>query len=83
MYTANTMKNFCYSLNRILKRKGHLYDIIHKNTASFKKSQQAFLDSQKELKSLGKGVINLTPEISEDGKQVTFSVRSRPERNEI
>ena len=54
MYSANTMKSFRYSLNRILKSKGHEYDIMNKNSLSFKRSQQTFLDSQKELKSLGK-----------------------------
>ena len=66
-YTANTMRNFRYSLNRILKEKGHQYDIIHENSLSFKKSQQAFLDSQKELKSLGKAEIKSAPEITEEG----------------
>ena len=67
MYSANTMKNFRYSINRVLKSKGHLYDIMSKNTLSFKKSQAAFVDSQKELKSLGKAEIHSAPEISEDG----------------
>ena len=83
MYTANTMKNFRYSLNRILKEKGHQYDIIYENSLSFKKSQQAFLDSQKELKSLGKGEIKSAPEITEEGTinvivYDRFSDRSHP-----
>ena len=72
MYSANTMKNFRYSINRILKTKGHLYDIMNKQTLSFKKSQQAFINSQKELKQLGKAEIHSAPEISEDGKFFVF-----------
>ena len=68
MYSVNTMRSFRYSLNRILKTKGHEYDIMHKNSLSFKKSQQAFLDSQKELKSLRKAQIYSAPEIKETGK---------------
>ena len=67
MYSANTMKSFRYALNRILKTKGHLYDIMSKCSLSFNKSQKAFLDSQKELKQLGKGEIHSAPEISEAG----------------
>ena len=68
MYLANTMRSFHYTLNRILKFKGHEYDIMNKHSLSFKKSQQAFSDSQKELKSLGKGQVHSAPEITEDGK---------------
>ena len=68
MYSANTMRSFRYALSRILQSKGHEYDIMHKNSLSFKKSQQAFLDSQKELKALGKAQIKSAPEITEEGK---------------
>ena len=34
-YKVNSLKNFRYSLNQILKMKGHLYDITDKYTASF------------------------------------------------
>ena len=50
-YKASSLRNFQYSLNRILKTKGHLYDITDKRTASFQKSQQAFVDAIKELKA--------------------------------
>ena len=59
MYSANTMQSFRYALNQILKFKGHEYD----NTTSL-----AFLDSQKELKVIGKAEVYSAPEISEDGK---------------
>ena len=42
MYSANTVKNFRYALNQILKNKGHLYDIINTSNMSFRKSQEAF-----------------------------------------
>ena len=68
MYSANTMRSFRYSLNQILKGKGHESDIMNKNSLSFKCSQQAFLDSQKELKSLGKAEVHSAPEITEEGE---------------
>ena len=74
MYSTNTMKNFRYIINRILKTKGHLYDIMSKATLSFKWSQQAFIDSQKELKALGKAEIKSAPEITEDGNLLAFYV---------
>ena len=68
MYSANTLKNFRYGLIRILKSKGHLYDIIDKKTASFTKSQKVFSDALKELKSEGKAEVHSYPEIEEEGK---------------
>ena len=66
-YSANTMRNFRYSINRILKSKGHLYDIISPQTLSFRRSQKAFIASQKELKQLGKAEVHSAPEITEEG----------------
>ena len=66
-YTGNTMRTFRYSINRILKGKGHQYNIIHENSLSFKRSQQALLDSQKDLKCMGKAVIKSAPEVTEQG----------------
>ena len=74
MYSANTMRSFRYSLNCILKSKGHEYDIMNKHSLSFKKSQQAYLDSQKELKALGKAEVHSAPEITEDGKNSATSI---------
>ena len=68
MYKANTLRNFRYGLNRILKTKGHLYDICDKKTASFTKFQQAFNDAIKELKREGKAEVESYPEIEEEGK---------------
>ena len=69
MHSANTMRNFRYALNRILKNKGHLYDIISPSSLSFKRSQKAFNASQKELKELGKAAVTSAPEITEDGER--------------
>ena len=74
MYSANTMKNFRYALNRILKFKGHEYEIMGKHSLSFKKSQQAFLDSQKELKALGKAEVHSAPEITEQGTYFMIAI---------
>ena len=85
LYKANSLRNFCYGLNRILQNKGHLYDISDKKTASFQKSQQAFNDAIKELKSEGKGDVKSYPEIVEEGKIfLSFCIacclsRSRPD----
>ena len=67
MYKASSLRNFQYSLNRILKSHGHLYDITAKSTSSFGKSQKAFIDAIKELKEEGKGDIESYPEIEEEG----------------
>ena len=67
LYKANTLRNFQYSINRILKTKGHLYDITDKKTTSFTKSQRAFNDAIKELKAEGKGDVDSYPEIIEEG----------------
>ena len=67
MYSASTMRNFRYSLNRILKSKGHLYDIINQQSLSFRHSQNAFIASQKELKQLGKAQVHSATEITEEG----------------
>ena len=72
-YSANTMKNIRYSLNRILKNKGHLYDIINTSNMSFKHSQKAFFTSQKDLKERGKGQIYSAPEITETGTIASIS----------
>ena len=69
------MKNFRYSLNRILRSKDHNYDIIKPSTLSFQCSQKAFAASQKELKQLGKAEVCSVKEITEDGKQNLHCVR--------
>ena len=71
MYKASSLRNFRYSINRILRSKGHLYDITSKHTTSFIKSQQAFVDAIKELKEEGLGNIKSYPEIEETGTFVS------------
>ena len=53
-----------------------LAKFMNKLTLSFKKSQQAFCDSLKELKEFGKAIINSTPEITEDGRFVCLFLSS-------
>ena len=67
-YSANSLKNFCYALYRILKQKGHLYDIISENGISFKKSNEAYKVAMKEVKDEGKAEVKSHPEILEEGK---------------
>ena len=76
LYKANSLRNIRYSLNRVLKSKGHLYDITNKNTASFQKSQKAFNDAIKELKAEVKGDVKSHPEIEETGKFVLVTLLS-------
>ena len=68
-YSANTIRNFRYALNRILKEKSDVRDIIEKGSKTFKKSQEAFTNAVKELKSQGKAEIHSKHEITEDGKR--------------
>ena len=70
-YSANSLKDFRYALNRILKQKGHLYDIISENGTSFKKSNDAYKIAMKELKEEGKAEVKSHPEIAE-GKNMIF-----------
>ena len=49
---------------------------MNKNPLSFKHSQQAFIDSQKELKALGKAEIKSVPEITEEGKPILIAFTS-------
>ena len=65
-YTASSLRNYQYSLNRILKRHNSNYDIT--NRFVFKKSTDAFADAIKELKSEGKAKTKSKPEITDDGK---------------
>ena len=67
LYSANTLRNFRYALNRILKNRGHLYDITTKG-ASFMKSDEAFKVALNELKEQGKAEVHSHPEIGEEGK---------------
>ena len=71
-YSANTLKNFRYALNRIIKDKGNLPDLIDKSSIVFKKSQKAFVDAVKELKAQGKAEIKSKHEITEEGKNTFF-----------
>ena len=67
LYSANSLRNFRYALNRILKEKGHLYNITTKGT-SFHKSDEAFKVALKQLKEEGKTQVHSHPEICEEGK---------------
>ena len=68
-YSANTLQNFQYALNRILRTKGHLYNITEKGT-SFIKSNEAFKVAIKDLNKEGKAEVKSYPEITEDGKWI-------------
>ena len=47
MYKASSLRNFRYSLNRILKKRGHLYDITAKSTTSFQNHSKPSLTQSK------------------------------------
>ena len=66
MYSANSLKNYRYALNRIIKSKWNL-DITSKDNTNFNKSQKAFANAIKELKSKGKGEQKMKNEITEEG----------------
>ena len=66
LYSANSLRCFRYALNRLLKAKGHGYDITIKGT-SFLRSDEAFKVALKELKEEGKAEVQSYPEINEQG----------------
>ena len=66
-YTASSMETIRYSLNPALMKIGHNYDITSKHSLSFKQSQKAFEDVQKDRKKRGLGVIKKTEDIASEG----------------
>ena len=70
MYSASTLINFQYGINRVCKKNGYHHDIHAKETGVFKKSKEAFSDALKELKDEGKAEIKSHREITEDGKHL-------------
>ena len=66
-YTSSSLETIRFGLNRCLKKFGHNYDITKKECISFTKSIQAYEDAQKELKEIGKGVIESAKEITNKG----------------
>ena len=70
-YSANSLRNFPYALNRILRTKGHLYNITEtEKGTSFLKCNEAFKVAIRELKSEGNAEVKSYSEINEDGKHV-------------
>ena len=64
-YKVQSLKSLCYGLNRLIKEKGKMYDII--TDPQFIKSQIAFSDACKELKEEGLGFIDPTKDILPTG----------------
>ena len=67
-YSASSMETIRYSLNRALVNFVHNFDIMHKNSISFKKSIKSFEDAQKDRKQRGLGHVKNTIEIPSEGK---------------
>ena len=65
LYSVSTLRSFRYVINRILKKKGHDYDIT--KSPNFKTCMDAFNDAVKEMKENGKGHVNSADEIMEEG----------------
>lgn len=65
-YKTATLANFCYGINRCLKKKGRQVDIVH--STDFIKSQEAFADACRELKQLGFGTRTPYKAISPQGE---------------
>ena len=70
LYTASSLKNFRYALNRVLKKKNTVFDLISKDAVAFRKSNEAFESAIKELKKEGKGDVKSKKEITEEGKNL-------------
>ena len=66
LYTANSLRNFRYALNRVLKNKGTVFDLLAKDSISFRKSSTAFENAVKELKKEGKADVKSKREINEN-----------------
>ena len=66
MYSVSTLRSFKYAINRILKKKGHEYDIT--KSPNFKSCMDAFEDAIKELKEHGTGHVNSADEITDEGE---------------
>ena len=64
MYSANSLKNYRFALNRIIKSRRQL-DITAKSNTQFSKSQQAFANAIKEFKKQGKVKQKVKHEITE------------------
>ena len=69
MYKANSLKNYRYALNRILKKKRNI-DITLKDNKNFTKSQEAFANVMRELKTEGKAESTMKYEITEQGELI-------------
>ena len=65
------LANIRHTLNRKLKRHRCEFDITR--DPRFIKSQEAFKDACRELKSVGKAVVKHFPEINPEGKKKLFS----------
>ena len=71
MYTVNSLKSFKYGLNRLLKKKGHEYDIT--KSPNFATCMDNFDLACKELKANGKAFVKNYEEIEDEGKYKLFS----------
>ena len=65
LYIVSSVKNFKYSLNRILRKAGHEFGIT--KSLSFKSCMEALDNAMKELKMQGKGFVKNHKEINEEG----------------
>ena len=65
-YCVSSLKHIRYSLNRLLKEKGHSYSII--KSSQFSKSQQCFDQACSNLKQLGHGYVVPYKEIKPSGQ---------------
>ena len=65
-YRVSSLKHLMYGLNRVLKKKGHEYDIM--KSTQFMKSQEAFQQAIVNLKQMGYRYVVPYKEIKPKGK---------------
>ena len=67
-YTSSSLETIHYGLNRALKRFGHNFDITKRESISFTRSITAYANAQRELKQIGKGVVQSIEMITQECK---------------
>ena len=82
-YKVQSLKTLRYALNRVIQERGSKHNILTGD--DFIKSQIAFKDACKELKSLGYGFVTPTDEITPEGEHtlLIFYVKFKAKVTEI
>lgn len=72
-YKIGSLETIRYSLNRVLKRYGHKFDITKRECTAFAASIKAYEDASTELKQEGKGFTKNYAAVSPEGKNIAIN----------